>query len=71
MLWYIDVIGYVFVKKFIIGVAAFLKWPATPLIKKLTTSHHVWFIPLALAILKVNKNKHNFFLIHFYRNPKM
>lgn len=56
MLWYIDVIGYIFFKKFYIGVAAFLKWPDTPFIKKITTTHHVWFIPLALAILKVKLN---------------
>jgi len=53
VLWYADVCGYLFLKKFIIGVAAFLKWPNTALIKKITTTHHIWFIPLALAILKV------------------
>lgn len=59
MLWYIDVIGYIFFKKFYIGVAAFLKWPDTPFIKKITTTHHIWFIPLALAILRV-PNKFSF-----------
>lgn len=66
MLWYIDVLGYIFFKKFFIGVAAFLKWPSTPFIKKITTTHHIWFIPLALAILKVSKL--NLILLNLYRS---
>lgn len=54
ILWYIDVIGYVFIRKFIVGVAAYIIWPSTTLDKKLTTTHHLWFIPLMLACLKNN-----------------
>lgn len=53
MLWYFDVFGYILFKKFYIGVSAYLKWPDTPIIKKLTTTHHVWFIPLCFYLLKV------------------
>ena len=66
MLWYIDVLGYIFMKKFFIGVAAFLKWPGTPFIKKMTTSHHIWFIPLALAILKVKKKLKLIVFLHYF-----
>lgn len=53
MLWYLDVFGYILFKKFYIGVSAYLKWPDTPIIKKLTSTHHVWFIPLCFYLLKV------------------
>jgi len=52
--WYADVIGYLASggKKFPIGVAKYLTYPENrALSKRLTSSHHVWFIPLCLWVL--------------------
>eukprot|EP01015_Nassula_variabilis_P027832 TRINITY_DN5750_c0_g1_i4.p1 TRINITY_DN5750_c0_g1~~TRINITY_DN5750_c0_g1_i4.p1 ORF type:complete len:236 (-),score=17.78 TRINITY_DN5750_c0_g1_i4:67-774(-) len=52
VLWYIDILGYLFTKKFPIGVAKYLTWEGQPFIKKVFSMHHIWFIPLLLKILK-------------------
>jgi len=48
LLWYVDLVGYVIKKKFIIGVAKYIIWPETTKIRLMTTFHHVWYIPLVL-----------------------
>jgi hypothetical protein len=40
--------------KFPIGSAAYVCWDATPNIERITTTHHVWLIPLSLAVLRGN-----------------
>jgi hypothetical protein len=52
MLWYVDLLGYLLTKKFFIGVATYITWPEVSKFKLLTTTHHLWFIPLNLWILK-------------------
>lgn len=54
MLWYIDVIGFILFRKWPIGVAKYLTWKETPLLKKLTSSHHIWFEPLCMSQLHVS-----------------
>jgi len=48
MCWYIDVGVWLATGKFPIGVAKFIAWPNTSFIKKVTTTHHLWFMPLCL-----------------------
>ncbi len=69
MLWYVDVLGYLLAGKFPIGVAAFLAWPETKLVKKLTTTHHLWFIPLAffmIYVILIYENLGIIFILTFY-----
>ena len=50
LLWYIDVSSYFMINKFIIGVAKYITWEQTGIIKKFTSTHHLWFLPLCLYI---------------------
>lgn len=43
---YIDILGYIFTKKFYIGVAKYIVWPETSKLRLSTTFHHLWFVPL-------------------------
>jgi len=52
LLWYADILSYLIFGKFYIGVAAYLIWPETTITTKLTSTHHLWFIPLLVSILK-------------------
>lgn len=52
LLRYFDVIGYFILKKFPIGVAKYMIWPETTWLRRATSTHHIWFIPLCLYILK-------------------
>ena len=52
VLWYVDLIGYVFTKKFVIGVAKYITWPETTKLRLMTSSHHLWFIPLLIITIK-------------------
>lgn len=52
-LWYIDVLVFIFTRKWIIGVAKYLTWKETPIFKKLTCTHHLWFEPLCIAQMNV------------------
>eukprot|EP00920_Eleutheroschizon_duboscqi_P005642 GHVT01013204.1.p1 GENE.GHVT01013204.1~~GHVT01013204.1.p1 ORF type:complete len:392 (-),score=53.45 GHVT01013204.1:1098-2273(-) len=45
MLWYVDVTGYLFLGRFYVGVARYISWPQTPLMKKIFSTHHIWFLP--------------------------
>lgn len=51
LVWYIDVICYLVLGKFKFGVADYLLWPNTSKIKKITCTHHLWFIPLCMWYL--------------------
>ena len=53
MFWYIDCLGFLVLgcRKFPVGVAAYLQWPETALMKRLTAFHHLWFLPLLLWTL--------------------
>ena len=50
-MWYVDLGGFLVTGKCPIGVAKYLFWPETPLIKKVTCGHHVWFLPVCLWAL--------------------
>lgn len=45
LLWYVDLIGYLLIRKFPVGVAKYIIWPETSCIRLLTTFHHLWFLP--------------------------
>jgi hypothetical protein len=47
-MWYVDTIGYLTVGKFPVGVAKYVVWPSTGLMKRISCTHHLWFIPLCL-----------------------
>jgi CDP-diglyceride synthetase len=51
ILWYVDIAGYIVKRKFPIGVAKYLIWPETSNLRRLTSTHHLWFIPLIQYIL--------------------
>jgi hypothetical protein len=51
ILWYVDLIGYLFTGKFVSGVAKYLIWPETSFIKKVTCSHHIWGFPLVIVMV--------------------
>jgi len=51
MCWYLDVGVWLATGKFPIGVAKFIAWPNTSMVKKATTTHHLWFMPLCLYTL--------------------
>ena len=46
--WYIDIIAFITVRKFPVGVAKYLTWPWTTKIRIATTMHHLWFLPLCM-----------------------
>ena len=50
ILWYLDLTGYMFLRKFPIGVAKYIVWPETTKMRLLTTFHHIWFLPLGLYL---------------------
>jgi hypothetical protein len=50
--WYIDVGGWAVTGTFPVGVAKYLTWPETTLTKKLTSAHHLWFMPLAVWCIR-------------------
>lgn len=49
LLWYVDLLGFVTIQKFPIGVARYLTWPETSWATRITCTHHVWTIPLLLT----------------------
>lgn len=48
ILWYLDVMVYFATGRFPVGVAKYLTWTQTLWIDKMTCTHHLWTIPLAL-----------------------
>eukprot|EP00164_Ancoracysta_twista_P000500 GFYU01000668.1.p1 GENE.GFYU01000668.1~~GFYU01000668.1.p1 ORF type:complete len:302 (+),score=69.08 GFYU01000668.1:44-907(+) len=51
-LWYVDCAAYLTAGKWPIGVAKYLTWDDVPFIKKITATHHIWFMPFCLYYLK-------------------
>jgi hypothetical protein len=54
-LWWFDILSFILTRKFKIGVAAYLAWEDTTISRMVTTTHHLWFIPLCMVALKVMK----------------
>lgn len=40
-------------RKFPVGVAKYLTWPETSWARRITSTHHMWFIPYCLALGQV------------------
>jgi hypothetical protein len=53
MQWFIDVSCYLIIGKFPIGVAKYIINKSVPKFKKLTCSHHMWFVPLCYYMTRV------------------
>eukprot|EP00917_Polyrhabdina_sp_WS-2016_P021938 GHVP01047521.1.p1 GENE.GHVP01047521.1~~GHVP01047521.1.p1 ORF type:complete len:285 (-),score=28.14 GHVP01047521.1:75-929(-) len=51
-LFWIDAVGYLFTGYFITGAAKYLTWPETTFMKKITSSHHIWFMPICCFCLE-------------------
>jgi hypothetical protein len=62
--WYIDIIGWLLtgLRKFPIGVAGYLVWPTTSLMKRVTAAHHLWFLPAMLYTLQWRLPEHSFLM---------
>lgn len=50
--WYVDILGYIATKKFIVGVTKYITLPETGLSKIYTAMHHLWFMPLFFWVLR-------------------
>mmetsp|Transcript_9793 Transcript_9793/g.15042 ORF Transcript_9793/g.15042 Transcript_9793/m.15042 type:complete len:319 (+) Transcript_9793:92-1048(+) len=50
ILWYVDLLGWTIsgFRNFPVGVMKYLTWPETPNIAKVTSTHHLWTIPVLL-----------------------
>jgi len=51
LLWYVECLVYLLLGKFPFGVASYMVWPQTSLVRKITTLHHLWFLPFGLYCL--------------------
>ncbi|CAB9508071.1 expressed unknown protein [Seminavis robusta] len=49
LLWYVDLLAYMAVGKFPLGVATYLTWPETTNAKRVTVTHHLWTIPVLMT----------------------
>lgn len=49
-MWWVDLTTYLVAGKFSIGVAKYLTWKETTWTKALTSTHHLWFIPLCIYL---------------------
>ncbi|MES1912175.1 MAG: hypothetical protein MHM6MM_004492 [Cercozoa sp. M6MM] len=52
LMWYVDCSAYLLTGKFPVGVARYMVWPELSLTRKLTSFHHLWFLPLGLYALR-------------------
>ncbi|KAL7530699.1 hypothetical protein ACHAXR_003635 [Thalassiosira sp. AJA248-18] len=52
ILWYVDLLGWITIGKFPIGVMKYLTWEQTLWIDRCTCTHHLWTIPLILYGVK-------------------
>mmetsp|Transcript_412 Transcript_412/g.891 ORF Transcript_412/g.891 Transcript_412/m.891 type:complete len:291 (-) Transcript_412:89-961(-) len=50
LLWYFDILGYIFMGKFPIGVCKYLFKPGTNWLGRISSSHHLWTIPLVMWV---------------------
>lgn len=48
--WYVDILGYAFFGKFVIGAAKYVL--VATRVELLTTIHHIWFLPLCLWTMR-------------------
>jgi len=48
LMWYIDIVGYILLGAFPIGVCKYLFKPGFNWVNRFTSSHHLWTIPLVL-----------------------
>lgn len=62
LMWYVDCLSYVIIGKFPIGAAKYLIWPNTSFTKKITCTHHLWFLPLNLYLLQYDFPDYSFLL---------
>ena len=53
VLWYFDVLLKITTGTYKIGVARYLDWPETPLVQKVFSWHHLWFLPACTYYLRV------------------
>lgn len=62
LMWYIDITVAIFTgfKKFPVGVARYIAWPETSLMKRLTAGHHLWFLPVMLYSLDLELPHYSF-----------
>ena len=51
-LWYVDAVGFVLLREFPVGVAEYLMWETTSNARRLTSSHHLWSLPVVIYQLK-------------------
>lgn len=49
LIWYVDVLTYLLIGKFPVGVCKYLFWPETTFWTRVTCTHHLWTIPLLLT----------------------
>jgi hypothetical protein len=52
-LWWFDCFLKLTTGKFKIGVAKYLEWPETGMVQKITSWHHLWFLPLCIYYLRM------------------
>ncbi len=50
MCWWIDSIGYIARGKFVVGAAKYMTNPETTWYRKMTSLHHLWFMPACLWV---------------------
>ena len=51
-LWYVDCMLKLTTGKFHVGVARYLERPGMPFVQKVTSWHHLWFLPLCIFYLR-------------------
>ena len=56
MLWYFDCLFKLTTGSFKIGVAKYLEWPETPMVQKIFSWHHLWFLPVCIYYLRNTGN---------------
>ena len=49
LIWYVDIVTYLLLGKFPVGVCKYLFWPETTFWTRVTCTHHLWTIPLLLT----------------------
>jgi len=54
VLWVVDASCYLLFGNFPIGLAAYVAWPETSYAELITSTHHMWFIPLLFLVLHKN-----------------
>jgi hypothetical protein len=51
-IWYVECTIWLFTRKFPLGVASYITWPEVGLVRKITTMHHLWFLPFGFYCLR-------------------